>query len=255
MIGVTWINTDPIVASARMRTIIPRQVLRMRGVIHDGKDVVIAAKHGWPVEAVRKMFPKMVMDVCDDHFDSPQFGKHYRDACIFADVVTCNSQSMKARIKQVLNIDAVMIDDPYEDAELEPSYGTGVLWFGHKSNLPDIERYKSDITDLTIISNHNWSPEFLDYSLRHCGIVVIPTGKSMCKSANRAIKAIRYGKYPVCEHLPAYEELGLKTGHLLDGLKENHPLEEIAALQHKIRERFSPDRVSDAWEEVLCGLI
>lgn len=253
MIGVTWVNTDPVVASARMRTIIPRQVLKMRGIVKDGRDLVIAAKHGWDPRLVRDMFPKMVMDVCDDHFDGP-LGKHYKEACAFADVVTCNSQAMKSRIKQVLDIDAVLIDDPYEDGEREPDWGTGVLWFGHQSNLPDINRYKDDIPGLTIISNHNWSPEFLDYHLKTCKVVAIPTGKSMCKSANRAIKAIRYGKYPVCEHLPAYEELGLKTGHLLDGLKENHPLEEIAALQHKIRERFSPDRVSDAWEEVLCGL-
>ena len=94
---VTWLNTDPQIASARLRSIIPRDILKDKGLVWDGQDVVIAAKHGWNPLIIREACKRMIMDVCDDHFDGP-FASHYRLACGIADVVTCNSKHMQGTI-------------------------------------------------------------------------------------------------------------------------------------------------------------
>jgi len=254
VIGVTWVNTDPLIASARLRSIIPGDILKANGLLKGGADVVVAAKHGWNAYAVRAAFRCMVMDVCDDHFDGPLAG-HYLDACSVADVVTCNSREMQRVIRQQTGIDAVVIDDPYEDPEREPEGGDGVLWFGHKSNLKDLEAVAPQIRHpLTIVSNHNYCPESLDTALKSCRAVLIPTGKSLAKSANRAIKAIRYGKYPVCGPMPAHTELGLGTediGALLDDVMTHDKSVEIRAMQDAIRARFDPQKVAKDWYRVI----
>lgn len=254
MVGVSWLNSDPLLASARLRSLIPGDILREKKLIKHGLDVCIAAKHGWNVDRIRAIFPVMIFDVCDDHF-SDHLEAHYKDACEVADAVTCNSKVMQTIIKEKTGRDAVLIDDPYEDAELEPSLGEGVLWFGHKSNLRDLEAVAEQIRHpLTVISNHNWAPEALDRALKACKAVVIPTGKSEAKSANRAVKAIRYGKFPVCGRLPSYSEIGLGTddlGGLLDECMRGDFRGRVRVLQAGIRDRFCPDKVAKDWYRVI----
>jgi hypothetical protein len=254
MLGVAWLNTDPRLASARFRAIIPRDILTERQLIQPGRDVIVAAKHGWNPEEVRKLGRKMVMDVCDDHFHD-KYAKHYRTAVELADAVTCNSREMARVILAETGRQATVIDDPYEDPELEPSLGDGALWFGHSSNLRDLEAVSDQIRHpLTIITNHNWHPDALDKALRACKAVVIPTGKSMAKSANRAIKAIRYGKFPVCGYLPAHSEIGLGTkdlGGALDACMAGDYRGRVKVLQAGIRDRFCPDKVAKDWYKVL----
>lgn len=250
MLGVTWINRDPLLASARYRSLIPERILTQNRLIRPGDDVVIAAKHGWNPEEVRKLGKRMIMDVCDDHFAGP-LGDHYRHAIAIADKVVCNSREMSRIIYLDTGKEADVIDDPYEDDELEPTLGHGVLWFGHKANLKDLEAVADQIRHpITVISNHNWHPEALDKALRACKAVVIPTGLRQAKSANRAIKAIRYGKYPVCGHMPAHSELGLGVrdiGTALDACMAGDYRGRVKVLQAGIRERFCPDRVAKDW--------
>ena len=256
MIGVTWINTDPLIASARLRSLIPRSVLTIRQVVKPGRDVVVASKHGWSVSQVRGLAGRMIFDVCDDHFHGAWSG-HYRAACAVADEVTCNSQEMAKIIKHETAREAIVIDDPYEDAELEPALGEGVLWFGHASNLKDLEDVAPLLKrEVFVVSNHNYSPELLDAKLKECRCTIIPTGKRQAKSANRAIRSIRYGKYPVCGPMPAHDELGLGWGDISAGVEwamEHDTRHEVRRLQKAIRERFSPDRVADKWQAVICG--
>lgn len=253
MIGVSWVYTNPKLASARLRGSVPGKVLRDRGLICDGNDIIVASKHNFSVSKVRESCRFMVMDICDDHFGNPKFRQSYLDACKVADVVTVNSQAMGFIVKRETGRDPVVIDDPYEDPELEPSDGEGVLWFGHSLNLYTLEPYRDIPYDLTIIDSSNWSPERLDLELRKCRCVFIPTADKPAKSANRAIKAIRYGKFPVCGPLPAHDELGLGRRPILEVLDFAMNVdtgEMVRTLQNKVRVRFSPDTVADSWWEV-----
>jgi hypothetical protein len=215
---------------------------------------VIASKHGWDAIKVRNHFPKMVMDVCDDHFGGA-YDTHYKVACMLADAVTCNSETMRAIIKTHTDVDAVVIDDPYEDIELEPRTGEGVLWFGHSSNMPDLENIRDQIKyPLTIINSSNYTPQTLDAALKACRCVVIPTGYKQAKSANRAIRSIRYGKFPVCGAMPAHEELGLGLDDFFESLDEamtNDMRPRILQLQDLVRDKFNPEKIADQWWGVM----
>lgn len=255
MIKVRWLNTDPLIASARLRSIIPARELADKIML--GNDVVIGAKHGWNPLLVRKLAKRFIMDVCDDHFDG-KHSAHYLVACSIADVVTCNSQEMQRVIKEQTDRDAIVIDDPYEDDELTPTLGEGTpfcLWFGHQSNLPDLKAVEEKIRyPLDVISSHNYG--LLDARLRKCRAVVIPTGQKTAKSANRAIRAIRYGKYPVCGPLPAYAEIGLGNHDFereLEWAMTHDTRNEVLSLQRAIRERFCPTRIANEWMKVICS--
>lgn len=250
MIGVTWLSISPHLASARLRNLIPRDILISKGLVKKGSDLVIASKHGWDVIRVREHFRRMIMDVCDDHF-SGKWAQHYHSACKMADLVTCNSKAMQEVIRTHTQIDAVVIDDPYEDPELEPEEGFGILWFGHQTNLPDLKNISDGIKyPVTIVSNHNYSPEMLDASLKACRCVIIPTGYRQAKSANRAIRAIRYGKFPVCGPMPAHEEIGLGLDDFwetLDLAMTTDMRSKVLHLQDVVRDRFHPGKVAKDW--------
>jgi len=258
MIGVHWMFKEhPRLASARLRGRIPFGILERNGLIRSGEDVVIAAKHNWKAEKVRKHFKKMVMDVCDDHFWN-QHAPHYKQACELADVVTCNSLAMSDVIKTHTGRDAVVIDDPYEDEELPPSIGEGVLWFGHSLNLPDLDAIRDKIRyPLTVVDSSNYTPQVLDAALKACRCTIIPTGIKQAKSANRAIRSIRYGKYPVCGHLPAHEEIGLGKSDLLrelDFAMNEDTTNDVLSLQRAIRERFCPEKIAKDWWRVIYSI-
>jgi hypothetical protein len=249
MIEVAWINTDPKIASARLRSLIPRKILMEQGLVKPGLQVVVGAKHGWDVDYVKSSGCKLIFDVCDDHFHG-ELRSHYMEACEKADLLTCNSETMREILLEQTGRDALIIDDPYEDDEREPTLGHGVLWFGHQSNLPDLKAVFDDIKHpISVVSNKNWNT--FHKEMLACKCVVIPTGKSMAKSANRAVRAIRYGKYPVCGELPAYAEIkGLYTGDVIEGLDyymSIDPREQVKALQNEIRDRFDPEVIAKKW--------
>ncbi len=253
---VTWLNTDPQIASARLRSLIPRKILQDQGLVWEGQEVIVAAKHGWNPLIIREACKRMIMDVCDDHFRGP-LASHYRLACGLADVVTCNSKAMQQAIKDHTGKDAVVIDDPYEDPELEPAEGEGVLWFGHSSNMRDLDTIAAQISyPLHIVNNDNYTPDVLDRALKACRCTIIPSGHKKGKSANRAIRSIRYGKYPVCGPLPAHEELGLGLFDIKDELDEAMKCDMSGVVRHlqdKVRERFCPQKVAKDWYGVLAA--
>lgn len=250
-----WLNIDPKLASARLRSLIPREILKRDGLVEPGLDVIVAAKHGWDPREVRSATGRMIFDICDDHFHNDNRA-HYLEAAELADEVTCNSEVMREIVFAETGRHAIVIDDPYEDPELTPTVGEGVLWFGHQSNLRDLEAVSPRIRyPLMVVSNKNYHA--LDGLMGVCHCVVIPTGKSMAKSANRAVRAIRFGKYPVCGELPAYREIkGLFVGDVIEGLDyymSIDPTEQVKALQDEIRERFCPERIAKQWFGVLQG--
>ena len=262
---VTFFQTNEEIASTRLRNLLPFRELRKLGW-SEGDDVVVMSKHNWRWgPALRWRFGKVVFDVCDDHFEGPH-ESHYKEACEKADLVTCNSEAMRFRIFEVTGRGATVIDDPYEHDEKPPGQGEGILWFGHRSNLKDLyDAYKATTWPLRILTNIDqpwaipWSNHALLEEMERCRAVLIPTGKSPCKSANRAVTAIRLGRYPVCGPLRAYEEIpGIWVGDIAQGLMHamtEDTTEEIRQAQDYVRERFSPERIGQKWNETLLNLI
>jgi hypothetical protein len=265
---VNWLAFDSALASARYRQHIPRMALEQMGVRAGGRDVLIAGKHGWNWDVATDGYRRVIFDVCDDHFGNPALGQHYLDACAKADAVTCNSREMARIIKARTDRDAWVIPDPYEQLERAPRVGRDLLWYGHATNLPDLRAVMDSIAEypLQIVTGGleadckpplvQWSPEAMDAAYEACGMVIIPTGKSMAKSGNRAIEAIRRGRYPVCGYLPAYADLGVWVGNIADGVDWalSNPSETVKRIGHAqayVRRAYSPRRIAEQWLEVL----
>jgi len=258
-VKIAYLPLSPTLASVRLRAVIPARYLSEHGfeVVREGADWVVLSKHGWSDEVARG-HKRVLFDVCDDHFSSDK-RDHYLKWCRIADRVTCNSEAMAEVIKDQTGRDAVVIPDPYESDERPPKCGMPALWFGHKSNLKDLLPY-TDRLPLVIVSNPEvpgvipWSRENLLQAFEMTGITVIPTGKSKCKSANRAIEAIRNGHFPVCGHLPAYADLGLGCDDIATEAhraveRRAETLERIDELQHRVRYEFSPQRIGELWSD------
>lgn len=261
---VTFAHYGDVIASSRLRAKIPQQELAKLG-IQKGKDVLVYGKHLLGEKDIAP-YRRRIFDICDDHFNG-YFGDYYREHARNADVVTCNSEAMKQRIKECTGRDAIVVIDPYEGLQLKPCIGPRLLWFGHRSNLADLERISPHLKHpILALSNHpdcmEWTPEAQRRALAYECIVVIPTGKSPCKSENRLVEAVRSGKYVCAEHLPAYEKfepffpLGDIPTHVEEALA--HPersLERIVAAQEFIDDRFSPQEAGRQWLEVIHGNI
>ena len=258
---VTFAVLDERIASSRLRAKIPQQELAKLG-IKQGRDVLIYGKSVVTSEQLKHFLFK-IYDVCDDHYDTPELKDYYRKHTAEADAVTCNSEAMRERIKQVTGRDATVIKEPYEGDELKPSIGANLLWFGHASNVKDLDRIAPQLKHpILALSNHEdcvpWSPESFAAAMKQPCIVIIPTGKSLCKSENRMVESIRNGKYVCAEHLPAYEPfseffpLGDIPAQIDWAL--NHPTEaltQISLAQSYISQNYSPEKIGRDWLKVI----
>jgi hypothetical protein len=264
-VKATFITFDERMASARLRQHIPiRELLKLGVKIGPRGDVLVCSKHGWPEELIEG-YDRIVFDVCDDHFDS-QWGGHYRTTCLKADAVVCNSEAMRFRIFQETHVVAKVIPDPWESPETLPAWGDGLLWFGHETNLKDLWREVPNLLDyaMCVVSTPvqdgitPWSPEVQKKALEHCAIVILPTGKSPCKSANRMVEAIRAGKFVCANPLPAYEEFSPYAwiGDIREGVdwayaNQAKALEMVRKGQLYIKTRYSPEIIGRQWLDVL----
>jgi hypothetical protein len=216
-VKITFKVFGPHLASSRYRAVIPMRELEKLGV-GDGQDWLIIGKHGWDWDKETKGYKRVCFDVCDDHFDNVY---SYTENCKRADLVTCNSLEMARVIKARTGVEATFIPDPYEQPEKEPRISDRILWFGHASNIGDLVPW-CDLPNLEVVSNiegvTQWSPENMDRAFDRAGLVIIPTGKSMAKSGNRAIESIRRGLFVVAGYLPAYSDLGIYVGNIGDGV-------------------------------------
>lgn len=272
---VTVLGFDPSIASTRYRAMAPAQYLRENGctLVGDG-DLLIVGKHGWERELVDD-FPAFVYDVCDDYFQHKTHGDFYREMCAKAMAVTCNSDVMRFRIFQETGRVATVIPDPYEHEEWEPSWGDGLLWFGHPTNLPDFQRAIRKLDGIKVplgcISKHEdymsddvkrliipWSPTAVDKGFKSCAVVILPTGISPAKSANRLIESVRAGKFVVAEPLPAYEEFRdwMWVGDIREGVEwalknEKTCLSRVKDCQRYVKKHFSPEKIGAMWLKVV----
>lgn len=254
---VTFASFGPKYASSRLRADIPQQELAKLG-IKIGRDVLVYGKHVVTLEQT-KPFKKCIFDICDNHINHSELGKYYREHAANADLITVNSDEMARIVKTELGLDAMVIPDPYESDEQEPGIGTYPFWFGHESNLVDLEGYLP-IPGLQILTGDDWSREKQLAMLKECSCVIIPTGKSMAKSANRLIESVRNGRFVIAGNLPAHDEfkdlmyIGNDLKNSLELFKSSNPvdiLQRIGTAQTIIRDRYSPGIISRLWLEAI----
>lgn len=247
-------------ASSRYRALIPQRELARLG-IDQGREWVVMNKHNWNWEEQTAGYEKACYDVCDDHFSDGK-AEHYIGCCLKADLVTCNSFELQRVIWEKTGKDAVVIPDPYEQPEKPPKVHDRLLWFGHASNLRDLEPWAHKLKRLEIVTNApgfiQWSPEEMDRAFDRAGLVIIPTGKSMAKSANRAIESIRRGLFVVAGYLPAYGDLGIYIGDIEDGVRwalshKEDAIRRVKRAQAYIRHEYSPQRIGMLWKQALFG--
>lgn len=262
---VSFLTFGPEIASSRYRQLIPSAQLQSLGVeVGPGGDILVCAKHGWPLNLIEG-YEKVVFDVCDDHFKTSD-DSFYHAMIGRADRTVCNSAAMQWKIWKETGKTAHIIPDPYEMAEREPSFGDGLLWFGHESNLGDLYRevpnlkgYKLAVVSKAVVPGITpWSPQTCQDALDNCAVVILPTGRSPCKSANRMIEAIRRGKFVVANPLPAYAEFEpfMWIGDIREGVdwaieNEGEILDRVKAAQDYVRDKYSPETIGKMWHELL----
>lgn len=256
MTGITFLQKDTRMASTRLRNIIPFRELRRYGYT-SGSDVVVISKHNWTEHDVFEA-GVVIFDICDDHFDHPELGDKYRKGCDLAKLVTCNSESMRVRIAEATGREAILIDDPYEDPELPASVsGSWLCWFGHGSNLIDLQSnfsFKGD-WPIKIVDPSTWTMREQQEVIDACRAVFLPTGNRQCKSANRAVTAIRRGRFVVAGELPSYREIpGIWVGDLSKGVEfamTEDTTERTREAQRYVAERFNPRRIGEQWHQAI----
>lgn len=274
---VAFVGRGLDMASTRYRIVIPAMYLQSMGhEVTKDAPIIVFNKGGVDREVLDK-YPKKVYDICDDNFSCPNRGPEYRSHAAEANAVTVNSDVMRFIVHKQTGRIATVIPDPYEREEWEPSWGEGLLWFGHWTNVKDLARSGVDATLITnpgaVPENSQtleylrgrkcipWSVEAMDSAFKSHAIVVIPTGRSMAKSANRLIESVRAGKFVVCEPLPAYEEFSefMWVGDIREGVEwalrnRRECLDRVRYCQNYIREKFSPETIGRKWLKLLSSI-
>jgi hypothetical protein len=209
----------------------------------------------------------VVYDVVNDHFKGPQ-AMDYFAMCSVAQTITCASEAMAEIIHDATGRDAVVIDDPWETEEREPSvYGEGVLWFGHSANiaslLPHIEAIGPKLLVCSNVRSAHvqWSREAEDNCLKGAAVVVL-TGNNQGASANRVAKALRAGRMVVCPRNGPRNwqdfEPYIWIGDVGEGIRwalnnREEACKKIQAGQAYIREKFSPQLIGSQWAALFAS--
>lgn len=249
----------PDMASYRYRAAIPSKELGAS--INDlSADTLVFAKPVaqdlWEMGKAKARGARVIVDVCDDHFD----WMHYREALRLADEVTCPTETMKAIIGvQDLDKKVTVIPDPYEYPEIPPHVrGTNLLWFGHGVNRGSLERIMPEIEGypLLVVSNFAgavpWSKETMLQALPNADIVLMPA-TDLYKSPNRTIEAIRQGCFVVAEPHPSLKDFPIWKGNIKEGIEwarwnQDSANQMVSEAQRFVMERYSPQIVGSAWK-------
>jgi hypothetical protein len=260
---------SPSLASYRLRVDIPRRHLGpgFQSCVGTTGEVTFFYKNGNHRLADALPGP-VVYDVVNDHFKGPQ-AMDYFAMCSVAQTITCASEAMAEVIHDATGRDAVVIEDPWETEEREPSvYGEGVLWFGHSANiaslLPHIEAIGPKLLICSNVRSAHvpWSLENEAGCLQGAAVVVATAGNPGA-SANRVVKAIRAGRFVVApaDNLPgSWRELSdfVWAGDVREGIRwalnnREEACKKILAGQAYIREKFSPQLIGSQWAALFAS--
>lgn len=216
-------------------------------VAAESSDVVIFSKSFLATneELLRRVKSKgavTIFDVCDNHYDHPEHGQHYRAMSANVDQVVCNTEQMAIAARPYCERPPIVIHDPYEGPRGEfagLSDNPKLLWFGHPTNLDSLHSCLEDLVGyaryrpLTLsvltqpvpkfeaiaqaisqrhapyfhIACQRWSLDAQWEALAVCDAVIIPSlqnDRKKVKSANRMIEGLWAGKPVVAQPMPAY---------------------------------------------------
>ena len=235
-------------ASTRYRVITPGRQLGMLGhhvrivspvdgewpadALESSCDVLIVSKNLTPAaerlaRAMKGRGSRIVVDICDDHFDHPEHGPVVRSLASFADELVASTDAMAESIQRHLQRPSRVISDAVEGAKGAPRFaprlqGLRLAWFGNPSNLGAVASKAEELAQLArrfplhflIVTNPSddvsgfvsflhescggrariecvpWSVEATWQLLEQSDVVWIPstgTGQKIVKSPNRLL--------------------------------------------------------------------
>ncbi len=242
---ITWLISSPVtvehggwyspLASVRYRVLAPARYLREEGhqiqfIRLDERqpsdeidqrlraDVVVISKvlAGGSVamaERAKQLGSRVIVDLCDDHFDTPELGSAYQSLCGLAERVVASTNTMAALVRQRTGRTAIVIDDPFEGPLGSPCFAprgeqVRLMWFGHPVNFDTVAAMMPGLVRLSRtqpimlhvvsavgagniqaflgqVSDRNkpalctkftpWSPEATWHALSECELVVVPS--------------------------------------------------------------------------------
>ena len=267
---------DASMASFRYRTLMPAQQLTQSSkfdqvCINEGMADVVVFSKPLPqqmdfAKQCKKDGTRVIVDICDGHFDHDVLGPVYREMISLSDEVVCPTDSLRDRIHDISGRDSVVIPDPYEHERCEPhAEGNEVLWYGHQSNLADIIPYVQKLDNLSVCTGPNnlltgyipWTIEAQREELARANIVILP-GRNEEKSANRLINAVMAGCFVCADPTAARKEFRqyLWTNDVFNGLRwakvNRYDLNELVSeCQDYIEVNYSPEQVGKLWASVV----
>jgi len=261
----------PHMASYRLRVAIPAPLLGCEYEIGaTGKPTFFYKHTEADLDLARSSGP-YVFDVVNDHF-AGKLGPHYKAMCETAAAITVSSPLMAERVKWHTMRDAVVIDDPYENDELEPRCeGQEVLWFGHSANISSLFDIVPKIIHtpivLTVCTNYKhpstlqWTPETERRSLDRCALV-LATGNNAGASANRIVKSLRAGRFVVTPGgVPAWDAFKdyIYVGDVRKGIEwafknRSEVAQKVKAGQEYVKVANAPRTIARQWMEVFASI-
>lgn len=177
LMRIVWIGFTPFqqgngpigltsdIASARYRILVPAAELQKKHhsvslgsvtqnivtpelMSHLNTDAVIFSKSFSEInetlaESARGYGAAVIFDICDNHFNHPIIGQHYRNMVRKANVITCNTERMAQVVRQFTDKPCIVIEDTYDGtrqpAKFSPGDTLNLVWFGHPSNLDSLQ--------------------------------------------------------------------------------------------------------------------
>ena len=214
---------------------------------------------------------KIVVDLCDDHFDHKEIGPIYRVMASMADRISCPTRTMANKVFEVSGKDAFIVPDMVEQQKRTPhADGENILWFGHQRNLPSLIGWMDRLENLRVCTGENsllsgyvpWSEKNLIHELQVANNVFLPAiDGGDYKSPNRLVNAMMAGCFCVCGSQESYKEFKqfAWVGKVETGLKwakvNKKDLNDLVdAGQKHIEKNYSADFIGNQWECLINGL-
>lgn len=187
---------------------------------------------------------KVVLDICDNRYEDPALGDHYRAMTRLADDVICSTPEMARQAAPFCRRTPFVVEDPCEgprgSAAFAPGERWNLLWFGHQTNIYSFAAAFGDIVafsrlhpvELTVLTRldeaivgscqsasaqhgprlrvdaQEWSLDAQWRRLQACDAVIIPSLQDsikQVKSANRIVETLWAGRPAVAHPVPSYE--------------------------------------------------
>jgi len=241
--------------------------------------------------AVKSRGGRVIVDFCDDHFEHPQLGPHFRRLAALADTVVASTEAMAASVQRHASREAIVIGDPVEGPRGAPAFAPRfpalrIAWFGHPSNLGGLAAKAAELHSLAelmpvslsvvtapspevaslvsaLAEGHPrvtaqlipWSLDGTWKVLAGTDLVWIPVADSeqkAVKSPNRLVESLWAGRLVVADPVPAYMPFS-DLVPIGEGLVPAvmHALEDPAGVVERLRE--AQRRISRGHSAFECG--